>query len=85
MYKHVQTCLLPISCLHTCMSRYVQLMFSVQVATYSLSNVQTLLNIVRNTDVSFRCSFFYLPCWLACRQGLAAARCHTYSSSSTLV
>ncbi len=26
-----------------------------------------------------------MPCWLACRQGLAAARCHTYSSSSTLV
>ena len=47
MYKHVHTCLLPISCLHTCMSKYVQLMFRVQMATYSLSNVQTLLNCVR--------------------------------------
>ncbi len=37
------------------------------------------------TDISFWLQLFYLPCWLACRLGLAAAWCHTYSSSSTLV
>ncbi len=30
-------------------------------------------------------SAFVFPGWLACRQGLAAARCHAYSSSSTQV
>ena len=57
MYKHVHTCLLPISCLHTCMSKYVQLMFRVQMATYSLSNVQTLLNGVHTLMYPFRYSF----------------------------
>ncbi len=48
-------------CLHTCMSKYVQLMFSVQVATYSLSNVQTLVNVVRTLMYPFRCSFLICP------------------------
>ncbi len=61
MYKHVHTCLFSISCLHTCMSRYVQLMFCVQVATYSLSNVQTLLNCVRTLMHPFRFRFFICP------------------------
>ncbi len=53
MYIHVHTCLLPISCLHTCMSRYVQLMFCVQMATYISYNVQTLLNSVRTLMYPF--------------------------------
>jgi hypothetical protein len=61
MYKHVHKCLLPISCLHTCMSKYVQLMFRVQMATYSLSNVQTLLNGVCTLMYPFRCSFLICP------------------------
>ncbi len=85
MYKHVYTCLFPILCLHTYMSKYVQLMFSVQLATYSLTNVQTLLNVVHTLMYPFRCQLFDLLCWLACRQGLAGARCHTYSSSSTQI
>ena len=36
-------------------------------------------------DVSFWMLLFYLPCWLACRLGLAAAWCHAYSSSSSRV
>ena len=61
MYKHVHTCLLPNLCLHACMSKYVQLMFSVQMATYSLSNVQTLLNVVCTLMYPFRCSFLICP------------------------
>ncbi len=38
-----------------------------------------------HNDISFWMQHFYLPGWLACRLGLAAAQCHTYSSSSTLV
>ncbi len=34
VYIQVHACLLPISCLHTCMSRYVLLMLCVQMATY---------------------------------------------------
>ena len=39
------------------------------------------------TDVSFWVQLFDSPGWLACRLGLpvAAARCHAYSNSSTLV
>ncbi len=80
MYKHVHTCLFHISYLHPCMSRYVLLMFRVQMATYISRNVQTSLNCVHTLMYAF-----VLPGWLACRQGLAAARCHPYSSSSTLV
>jgi hypothetical protein len=61
MYIHVHTCLLPTSCLHICMSRYIQLMFSVQVATYNLLNVQTLLNVVRTLMYPFRCCFLICP------------------------
>ncbi len=62
MYKHVHTCLFPILCLHTCsMSKYVQLMFSVQMATYSLSNVETLLNVVSTLMYPVKCSFLICP------------------------
>ncbi len=61
MYKHVHTCLLPNSCLHAYMSKNVQLMFSVQMATYSLSNVQTLLNVVCTLMYPSRCSFLICP------------------------
>ena len=44
-----------------------------------------ILELCTYTDVPFWFQLFDLPCWLACRQGLAAARCHAYSSSSTLV
>jgi hypothetical protein len=33
------------------------------------------------SDVLFWAHLFVLPGWLACKQGLAAARCHTYSST----
>jgi hypothetical protein len=36
-------------------------------------------------DVSFWMQLFDSPGWLACRLGLAAAWCHAYSSSSSLV
>jgi hypothetical protein len=36
-------------------------------------------------DISFWVPLFYLPRWLACWLGLAAAWCHAYSSSSTRV
>ena len=36
-------------------------------------------------DMSFWMLLFYSPGWLACRLGLAAAWCHSYSSSSSLV
>jgi hypothetical protein len=44
-----------------------------------------IIELCTYTDVSFWFQLFVLPGWLACKQGLAAARCHTYSSSSTLV
>ena len=44
-----------------------------------------ILELCTYTDVPSWFRLFDLPCWLACRQVLAAARCHAYSSSSTLV
>ncbi len=44
-----------------------------------------IMELCTYTDLFFWFQLFVLPGWLACRQGLAAARCHTYSSSSTLV
>ena len=44
-----------------------------------------ILELCTYTDVPSWFQLFDLPGWLACRQGLAAARCHAYSSSSTLV
>jgi hypothetical protein len=60
-------------------------MFCVQMATYISRHAETLLNCVHTLIYPFGCSFFYLPCRLACRLGLAAAWCSTYSSSSTRV
>ncbi len=88
MYKHVHTCLFRISYSHSCMSRYVLLMFRVQMATYISRNVQTSLNCVHTPMSPFDFSFLFCPAqpgWLACREGLVAARCHTYSSSSIIV
>jgi hypothetical protein len=39
MHKHVHICLFHISYLHSCMSRYVLLTFSVQMVTYISRNV----------------------------------------------
>jgi hypothetical protein len=68
MYIHVHTCLLPISCLHKCMSRYVQLIFYLQVTTYIAWNVNTLLNGVctlmqpkHTLMYPFGCSFLICP------------------------
>ena len=44
-----------------------------------------IVQLCTYTDISFRLQLFDLPGWLACLMGLAAAWCHTYSSSSTLV
>jgi hypothetical protein len=47
-----------------------------------------IIELCMYTDVSVWFQLFNLPCWLACRLGplgLAAARCHAYASSSTLV
>ena len=44
-----------------------------------------IVQLCTYTDISFRLQLFDLPNWLACWLGLAAAWCHTYSSSSTLV
>ncbi len=44
-----------------------------------------IIELCTYIDVSFWFQLFVLPGWLACREGLAAARWHTYSSSSTLV
>ena len=43
-----------------------------------------ILELYTYTDEPSWFQLFDLPCWLACRQGLAAARCHAYSSSSSL-
>ncbi len=97
-YKHVHTMYIPCTYLyihicyifllqwHTCMSRYVQLMFSVQMATYISWNVQHHWTVYVHWCILL-VSAFVLPSWLACtsKQGLAATRCHANSSSSTLV
>ena len=44
-----------------------------------------IVQLCTYTDISFRLQLFDSPGWLACWLGLAAAWCHTYSSSSTLV
>ena len=44
-----------------------------------------ILELCMYTDEPSWFQLFDLPCWLACGQGLAAARCHAYLSSSTLV
>jgi hypothetical protein len=59
MYIHVHTCWLPISCLHTIMTRYVQLMFCVQMAPYISYNVQTLLNSVHTLMYPFGPAFLF--------------------------
>jgi len=63
MYKHVHTlaCLFHISYLHSWMSRYVLLMFSVQMATYISRNVQTSLNCVHTLMYPFDFSFLFCP------------------------
>ncbi len=61
----------------------VQLMFDLQMATYM--KCTDFIELCTYTDVSFWLHLFVLPCCLAYRKGLAAARCHAYSSSSTLV
>ncbi len=63
MYKHVHTCLFHISYLNLCMSRYVLLMFRVQMATYISRNVQTSLNCVHALmyPQAFDFSFFFCP------------------------
>ncbi len=61
MYKHVHTCLFHISYLHSCMSRYVLLMFRVQMATYISRNVQTSLNCVHTLMYPFDFSFKFCP------------------------
>ena len=61
MYKHVHTCLFHISYLHSCMSRYVLLMFRVQMATYISRNVQTSLNCVHTLMYPFDFSFLFCP------------------------
>ena len=50
-------------------------------------NCTDVVELRTYTDISFRVQLFYSPGQLAraCRLGLAAAWCHTYSSSSTLV
>jgi hypothetical protein len=62
-------------------------MFSVQMATYRSWNVLLNSLCTTYTDISFwlQPELSYLPCWLACRLGLAAACCHAYSSASTQV
>ena len=52
MYKHVHTCLFHISHLYSCMSRYVLLMFRVQMATYISRNAD-ILELCTYIDVSF--------------------------------
>jgi hypothetical protein len=60
-------------------------MFRVQMATYIFMKCTDIIELCTYTDVFFWFQLFVMPSWLACRQGLAAAQCHTYSSSSTLV
>ena len=62
MYKHVHTCLFHISYLHSCMSRYVLLMFRVQMATYISRNVQTSLNCVHTSTLMYPFDFSCLFC-----------------------
>ena len=61
MYKHLHTCLFHISYLHSCMSRYVLLMFHVQMATYISRNVQTSLNCVHTLMYPFDFSILFCP------------------------
>ncbi len=70
MYIQVHTCLLPISCLHICMSGYVLLMFCVQtrMAAYISWNVQTSLKyMLFLTDINMyiSCTYRYIHvCYL---------------------
>ena len=75
MYKpvygmYVKVCLADVQCT----DGYIDLMKCTDIIELSMY-----------TDVSFWLQLFDSPSWLACRQGLAAVRCHSYSSSSTLV
>ncbi len=67
---YMQSCVADVPCTNG----YIQIMkciYIVEQCTY--------------TDISFWLQLFDSPCWLTCRLGLAAAWCHTYSSSSTQV
>ncbi len=55
------TCLFHIFYLHSCMSRYVLLMFHVQMATYISRNVQKSLNCVHTLMYAFDFSFLFCP------------------------
>ncbi len=61
MYKLVRTCLFHISYLHACMSRYVLLMFRVQMATYISRNLQSPLNCVHTLMYPFDFRFLFCP------------------------
>ena len=86
-YKHVYTMYI-----HVCTNYvwchgtegYIHFLKCTDIVEHGTYTVQTSLNRVRTLLYLFDSAFF-LPCWLACGQCPAAARCHAYSSSSTLV
>ena len=88
-YKHVRTMYKHVY------AQFVQTMFSQLQCTDSYIHFMNctdsdepctyIVQLCTYTDISFRLQLFDSPGWLACWLGLAAAWCHTYSSSSTLV
>ena len=89
-YKHVHTMYKPVYASNSskfcvadvpCTDGYIHFMNCTDIDEQCTYIVQ----LCTYTDISFRLQLFYSPGWLACWLGLAAAWCHTYSSSSTLV
>ncbi len=49
-------------------------MFHVLIGTDNFAKRTDKVQLSTYTDILFRFLLFYLPGWLACKQGLAAAR-----------
>ncbi len=80
MFKPVHECLLHISYLHTCVARYVQLQCTDGYILHFMKCTY-IIELCMYTNISLWFQLFVLPGWMACRQGLAAAKCHSYASS----
>ena len=87
VYVHVYT-----SINTFCIYKHVHTMY-VKICTADVLCTDGYTHYMKCTDILELCTYtavpswfqlFDLPCWLACRQGLAAARCHAYSRSSTV-
>ena len=78
----VQTCMYMFIHLHTSIASYKHVHTKYMNCTDIDEQCTYIVQLCTYIDISFQLQLFDSPGWLACWLGLAAAWCHTYSSST---